>query len=75
MNKKFYQKVGEVLKDLRTAKGWTQVDVSKKLKINRSTYANWENGIRSIDIDTTMKICNLYQININDFTKRLKDYI
>lgn len=72
---KFYEEIGKLLKELHTERGLTQKEVADKLKTNRSTYANWEQGIRSIDIDTMFKICDIYDIDINEISKQMKRYI
>lgn len=72
---KFYEEIGKLLKELRIERGLTQKEAAEKLKTNRSTYANWEQGIRSIDIDTMFKICELYGVDINEISKQMKKYI
>lgn len=42
--------MSETLKDLRLNAGKTAAEVSEHLKIARSTYSNYEQGIRTIDI-------------------------
>jgi len=33
------------LKDLRTAKDWTQADLAKQLGVSCKTISNWEQGV------------------------------
>ncbi len=53
------------LKNLREDKDFTQDEVAKKLKVNRSTYKNWENGIVMIPIDIADELSVLYNVRLS----------
>lgn len=36
---------GETIKDLRTARGWTQADLARRLGITRNGVNSWEQGL------------------------------
>lgn len=51
------------LKAARVNKGYSQVEVGKKLGKSKSTIIAWENGKREIDKANFDALCNLYDIN------------
>lgn len=56
--------LGERLKKERDKRGWSQVYVSQRLGMKRSsTYANWEYGLREPDAEMIMKIAELYEVS------------
>lgn len=58
--------LGDRLKEEREKRGWSQVLVSKKLGLKRSsTYANWEYGIREPDLEMLQKLADLYEVSID----------
>lgn len=58
--------LGDRLKQERENRGWSQVLVSKKLGLKRSsTYANWEYGIREPDLEMLQKLADLYEVTID----------
>lgn len=54
------------LKELRTAKHYTQDYVSSKLHITRSSYSNYENGTRTPSTESLIRLAQFYHISIND---------
>ena len=53
------------MKESRLKMGFTQQEVSEKLFVTRQTISNWENNRSTPDIDTLVKISELYQINLD----------
>ena len=53
------------LKDLRTDKDYTQKEIAEFLKIGRTQYNRYENGIRDIPIDLLIKLAKLYDTSID----------
>lgn len=45
-----------------------QQDVAKALGVSRSTYANYESGRRAPDIDTLMRLADIYGITLDELT-------
>lgn len=63
--------LGDRLKEEREKRGWSQVLVSKKLGLKRSsTYANWEYGIREPDLEMLQKLADLYEVSIEGLNGR-----
>lgn len=48
------------IKELRKARGWTQDDLARALKAGRQTIGNYETGFRSPDIDTILRLCDIF---------------
>lgn len=57
--------LSEQLKYLRNLNGFTQDDLASRLKVNQSTYANWENGLREPNCDTLIKLSKIYDVSID----------
>lgn len=53
----------ERLKEARRKTGFTQLEVSKELKIPRPTLANYEAGRTEPDIETLGKLITFYDVN------------
>lgn len=54
-----------VLKSLRTARGMTQEELAKVLKISRSTVGMYENGSREPDYETLEAIADYFNVDID----------
>lgn len=48
-------------KAARDLLGWKQDDLSKKAKINKTTLADFERGIRNLKVDTLEKIIDAFE--------------
>lgn len=55
--------VPERLKKLRTENEYTQEYIAAQMHIARSTYANWETGMFSPDLDKILWLCNFYNVS------------
>ncbi len=53
------------LRELRQSKQLTQEELSKILKIPRSTYANYENGSREPDNNTISLISDYFNVSVD----------
>ncbi len=51
------------LKAARVNANMTQAYVAKKLKKNKQTIVNWENGKTVIDAANFAALCNLYKVD------------
>lgn len=57
------KKLGDRLREEREKKGWSQVFVSERLGMKRSsTYANWEYGLREPDAEMLGKLAQLFGV-------------
>jgi transcriptional regulator with XRE-family HTH domain len=52
----FLKLVGERIRTLRKAKGWTQEDLAEKANINNSYFGGIERGDRNISLETLDKV-------------------
>lgn len=75
MNKKYFEKLGELLKDARIDKLVTQQELANKLKVTRNCIANWETGRRKIDIIEYQKLCKALDINHDELLKKVDKYV
>lgn len=55
----------ERMKDIRTYFDNTQKELANYLKVSRSTYAGWENGIDAIPLLKLNEFCNYYGISLD----------
>lgn len=54
--------IGNKLKDLRKAQGWTIEDLAKKLDVSVGIISEWERGNKEPRASTRKKLCALYDI-------------
>lgn len=57
--------VGERIKDIRIARGWTQAYLAKLLNVGTSTVGMWESGKSKPKTDQAVEICKLYPVTFN----------
>lgn len=48
------------IRELRKARGWKQDDLARELQSGRTTVANYETGYRSPDVDTILRLCEIF---------------
>ncbi|MFC6334514.1 helix-turn-helix transcriptional regulator [Paenibacillus septentrionalis] len=58
--------VGQKLKEQRLKQNETQESVANKLGVSRQTISNWENGKTLPDIDSLIKLSQIYQLSIDE---------
>ena len=66
MKKKFH----ENLTRIRKAKNYTQAQIADRLEISRSTYANYEAGKRSPDLEMLDKISQVLDVSLDELFGR-----
>ena len=54
------------LKEMRLKKGFTQVDVGKRLNIGQSTVAMWESGANMPRADKLLALARLYECTVEE---------
>ena len=57
------------LKTLRKLNDWIQDDVAKKLEIGTSKYQSYEDGRAEPNIETLIKIADLYGITVDQLIR------
>ena len=63
---------GRFIREAREMKGLLQADVAEKLGVSRSYYGHIDSGNRDIYFTLAVNICQVLDLNINDFMKMLK---
>ena len=68
--------IGEKLRQLRSEKGNTQMDLAKAVDVSVKTVKNWESDINDPDLSHTIAIADYYDITIDELVGRdLGDHI
>ncbi len=55
--------LGQRVNELRTALGWSQVQLAEKLKISKQTVSNWENENIQPSIEMLVRLANLFHVS------------
>lgn len=71
MDKDIYKKTGAVLKKARKHKNFTLEDVAKKMDKSKSWIGDIESGRNRIYFDDILKLCELYEADIDDIAKQV----
>jgi len=58
--------IGKMLKEKRTENQLTQEQLSEKIFVSRKTISNWETGKTTPDIDSLIRLANLFDLSLND---------
>ena len=53
------------LRELRTSKGMSQLEVATELGITQQAYANYERGARQADYNTLKKLSDIFGVSID----------
>lgn len=53
----------ERLKEARLRSGLKQSDVAELLGVKKNTISNWENGKANPDIDSLIRLCEIYEVS------------
>src|SRR3989344_770525 len=54
------------IKSLRIGRGFSQVEIAKKLGISRSSYIAFEQGKRDLALSEASELSNIFQISLED---------
>jgi len=71
-NEKIASEFGIFIREAREKQGLLQADVADKLNVSRSYYARIEGGNRDIYFTLAINLCQVLNLDINDFMQRLK---
>ena len=63
-------KIGNKLKELRTANGWTQQQVADLAHISRVNYTRYETDVCNPDFDTLLVLADLFDISLDELFDR-----
>ena len=50
------------IKELRTLRGWRQVDLAAILKTTPQAIGNYETGVRGLDVETICRLCEIFGV-------------
>lgn len=64
--------IGEILKEKREQRGYTQKEVAQKLYVSRQTISNWEIGKTYPDIEKLLNLSDFYGVSLDELIK--EDY-
>lgn len=65
--------LGGRIKELRSAKNFTQEQVADHVGISRQKYARIENGVNSVTLDILSKIAEVLGVTVGDITRVLDE--
>ncbi len=63
------EKMGKNLKRIRTAKGISQGEISRKLEVDKSFVSNIENGKTNPTLSTIVKIAKAIGVSVGELMK------
>lgn len=55
--------LGQRIYELRTARGWSQVQLAEKLSITKQTVSNWKNDNIQPSIEMLIRIATLFNVS------------
>lgn len=64
--------VGDLIKNIRKINNLTQNQFAKKFFVTPKTISNYENGLRSPDLEFLNKVCGEFNLTIDYFVKSPK---
>ena len=66
------EKLGNRIKELRSAKQFTQEQIAEQIGVSRQKYARIESGVNSVTLDILSKIAAVLDVTVGDITKVLR---
>ena len=67
------EKLQELLKDIRQAKGVRQIELAEKLGVPQSFISKYESGDRRWDILELRRVCQAVGISLKEFVQKLEE--
>ena len=64
--------IGRKIQELRKVSGMTQEQLAEKLHISRQTVSKWEAGGTLPDLESTLKLCGIFHISLDDLLEEEK---
>ena len=58
---------GEIIRNARKSLGLTQRQLAEKIGVSNTSISNWEKGLSRPDADLIQKLCDVLQLQPNDF--------
>lgn len=60
-------KFGDVLKEYRTSRGYTQAKLANELHVSQMAISTWENGTREPNFETVRQIASFFNTPVSAF--------
>ena len=57
---------------IRKEKGYTQEKLAESLNISRDKLSRWENGSRTPDLNELLKICDIFECDLDYLVGKIK---
>lgn len=70
----FNEELGSTLRAIRTERHLSQQQVAERLGVSRGCYSLYELGQRGMDIVTLFKLCDIYNVDVNEILKDLRKF-
>lgn len=67
--------IGETLKEKRMEQQLTQEQLSEKIFVSRKTISNWETGKTTPDIDSLIRLANLFNLSLDNLLLEGSDIV
>jgi len=67
--------IGEILKEKRKEYQLTQEQVSEKIFVSRKTISNWETGKTTPDIESIIRLANLFDLSLDNLLLEGSDIV
>ena len=61
--------IGNKINQLRKLSGMTQEQLAEKLNVSRQTISKWESGSSTPDIESVVKVSEIFQVSLDDLLK------
>ena len=65
--------LGNRLRALRSAKGFTQEQIADKIGVSRQKYARIENGVNNITLEILSQVAQILDVTVGDITRVLEE--
>ena len=66
----FLMSLGNKIYELRTAKNMSQIELAEQLEVSRQAVSKWETDAATPDLDKLIKLCNLFEVSLDQITER-----
>ena len=64
--------LGERIYQLRNERNLSQGDLADRLEVSRQSVSKWENNMAVPDLDKLIKLCDIFEISLDELTGREK---
>jgi len=58
------------LKELRLVNKFTQIELSKKVGVNQSSYSDWERGVSRPEYETLVLLADIFDVSVDELFGR-----